>query len=495
MQCSRSDVPEDCLKRDALKVLSTIKDAFLPDDPQLAKLRFEQLRMAAKNMAPATYTLPAMGIVMAFLFSTWSDDASVFLWLGSVFASVWYMGREASLTVGADEDEPGSLRRWTLRLVLAYGLVTVCWSLMGVWFWVPGDHLNHILMLLFMCASVAATAALTAPSPAVCTVAMGWYALIFGMLPSSETDPLYNWLIVLALGYTTFMAGVARSVYKATADALALQEDKNELIDQLQRAKNESDGARLRAEAASRAKSDFLANMSHELRTPLNAILGFSEVMKDELLGPIGSATYKGYAADIHTSGAHLLKLINDVLDLSRIEAGRHTLSNSELNLSEIASDVMTFFALSAQQGGITLTVDVPEGLGLVGDERGIKQVLINLVANAVKFTPNGGSITISAAVNERACISISVRDTGCGIDQQQVLHVFETFGQGRHDIAARDKGTGLGLPIVKGIIEAHGGTVRLDSKVGEGTMFTATFPAVRTVSRVAPVAAKSSAA
>ncbi len=476
----------------ALKPIAALKNAFLPDDPQLAKLRFEQLRIVAHNMAPAKYALPAIGIMLAFFFSGWADDASVAAWLVPVLASVWFMARQAAVVIGAD-DEPERLREWTLRLVLGYGIVTICWASMGFWFWVPGDHLNHVLLLLFLCASVAGTAALSGPSPAVCTLAIGVYLVLFIVLPLGEGDPIHNWLTGLALGFTAFMAGVARSVYKATADVLMLREDRGDLIEQIQQAKNDSDGARLRAEAASRAKSDFLANMSHELRTPLNAILGFSEVMKDEILGAIGNATYKGYAADIHTSGSHLLRLINDVLDLSRIEAGRHTITSSELNLLSVANDVMKFFELKAQQGGIALKVDVAEGLALVGDERGIKQVLINLVANAVKFTPDGGSITISADVNERACISISVRDTGCGIDQQQVLHVFESFGQGRHDISARDKGTGLGLPIVKGIIEAHGGTVRLDSKVGEGTMFTATFPAVRTVSRVSPV--RSSAA
>jgi len=291
----------------------------------------------------------------------------------------------------------------------------------------------------------------------------------------------YYLLSALGLGFSLFMLHLARQVFLTTRDMLTLREDKNSLIEQLTAAKFESDKARLRAEAASQAKSEFLANMSHELRTPLNAILGFSDIMKGEVFGSLGSTQYLEYSEHIHTSGHHLLGLINDILDLSKIQAGRFSVRAVELNMREAVHNALKLFETRTLDARINFKTDVEKDLPLLlADERGMHQILLNLLSNAVKFTPSGGTVTVFARRASNGGMDVGVADTGVGIDPNDVDAVFEAFGQGRHDIATSEKGTGLGLPIVRGLVEAHGGTIKLDTHLGKGTTFTCWFPRER---------------
>jgi len=249
-------------------------------------------------------------------------------------------------------------------------------------------------------------------------------------------------------------------------------------------AKLESDRGREQAEAANRAKSQFLANMSHELRTPLNAILGFSEIISSKIFAKDDERTVE-YASLIHSSGKHLLALINDILDLAKIEAGRWQLQEAELNLHAIAADSLQQITWRAQNDNIILENAVDPALdGIFADERSIKQILLNLLSNAVKFTPENGTVKVFARRHADGGMILGVSDTGIGIAAEDQAKVFDSFGQGKHDVAIVDKGTGLGLTIVKGLAEAHGGTVRLESQVGVGTTVTLRLPAARVLSR-----------
>jgi two-component system cell cycle sensor histidine kinase PleC len=260
-----------------------------------------------------------------------------------------------------------------------------------------------------------------------------------------------------------------------------LEEDKNALLAELVEAKHQSDLGRERAEAASMAKSQFLANMSHELRTPLNAILGFSELIHTRLFDAAPERNYE-YAGLIHSSGHHLLALINDILDLAKIEAGRWRLDETELDLGRTAEDAMQLVAWKAKDNGAALRTDIAPGLpALYADERAIKQILLNLLSNAVKFTTAGGTVTAFARQDDGG-FRFGVADTGIGITAEDQAKVFDSFGQGKHDIA--DKGTGLGLAIVKGLAEAHGGHVTLQSEIGKGTCVTVHLPKSRAVQR-----------
>jgi signal transduction histidine kinase/putative methionine-R-sulfoxide reductase with GAF domain len=229
-------------------------------------------------------------------------------------------------------------------------------------------------------------------------------------------------------------------------------------------------------EAANRHKSEFLANMSHELRTPLNAIIGFSEVLQEKLFGELNEKQAE-YTSDILTSGQHLLSLINEILDLSKVEAGRMELELASFDLPLAIDNARTFVRERAVKHGITLDIDVDDRLGeYLGDERKIKQILLNLLSNAVKFTPEGGRISISANKTENGA-EISVSDTGIGIAPEDQPKIFEEFRQVGSDSTHKIEGTGLGLTLAKKFVELHGGRIWVESEVGKGSTFTFTLP------------------
>jgi signal transduction histidine kinase len=229
-------------------------------------------------------------------------------------------------------------------------------------------------------------------------------------------------------------------------------------------------------EAANRHKSEFLANMSHELRTPLNAIIGFSEVLQERMFGELNEKQAE-YTDDILTSGRHLLSLINEILDLSKVEAGRMELEVATFDLPLAIDNARTFVRERAVKHGINLDVTVDEQLGdFTGDERKIKQILLNLLSNAVKFTPEGGRIGIKARQADGS-VEISVSDTGIGIAPEDQPKIFEEFRQVGSDYAHKKEGTGLGLTLAKKFVELHGGKIWVESEIGKGSTFSFTLP------------------
>ena len=232
------------------------------------------------------------------------------------------------------------------------------------------------------------------------------------------------------------------------------------------------------AQAANNAKSEFLAVMSHELRTPLNAIIGFSEVMKEQMFGPLGNDRYHSYVGDIYDSGKHLLSIINDILDLSKAESGKLTLDESDVDLAHELVQIYRIFEQKAQSENITLLHETGGDLPVIsGDLRLIRQVMINLLSNAVKFTPEGGRVvTMVEASPDGACL-VKITDTGIGIAEEDLEDVLKPFVQVESAFARQHEGTGLGLPLVKKIMELHDGSLRIDSELGQGTSVTARFP------------------
>jgi signal transduction histidine kinase len=245
--------------------------------------------------------------------------------------------------------------------------------------------------------------------------------------------------------------------------------------------------AKMEAERASRSKSEFLANMSHELRTPLNAIIGFSEILRAESFGKLGVPRYRDYAVDIHNSGNHLLSIINDILDMAKIESGRLELRESECELAEVMDGALRLLADRAETAKVKVVRELPpEGLALYADQRALKQIVINLVTNAVKFTPEGGTITVAGARDATGRVVLSVSDTGIGIAPEQLKRVLEPFIQADGGLARKYEGTGLGLPITRALTELHDGTLDIDSVVGQGTTVRITLPAARALKKAA---------
>ena len=256
-------------------------------------------------------------------------------------------------------------------------------------------------------------------------------------------------------------------------------------ITERKRAEQEVREAKDLAEAANITKGRFLATMSHELRTPLNAIIGFSEMMKSEMFGALGNPHYTEYVRDIHESGNHLLNLINDILDVSKLEAGKIEIFDSDCDVGEVIDVARLFVRERALEGDIEVAVTSLSGLpALRADERRLKQVLINLLSNAVKFTPPGGKITVSAQADRAIGFTILVRDTGIGIASEDIPKALEPFAQIDSTLSRRYEGTGLGLPLTRSLIELHGGTIAIESELGHGTLVTVTFPPERIVRR-----------
>ncbi len=445
-----------------------------------AKLEYEQLRLAERNVRPMLYSLPGMGAVTGILLASWIDPAHLFAWYLVLCATTirfWFAEKFLELHAPTRHQ----VRRWHDVLALGTLFSNSVWVMPQFLFYGQCSDTGQMFLFLIACCSLACGLVMVSPSTRMlwATVLPIGSAII--VPPLLEGEPLQYGLAGFGLILTLYIMHVASNMQASARDLFLAREDKNELIEQLAAAKFESDKARQRAEAASLAKSEFLANMSHELRTPLNAILGFSELMQRQIFGPLGAYQYSEYTGHISDSGRQLLGLINEVLDLARIESGRISLRPVDINIRELARQSMRAFEAAARDRNIRLDQDLDRKLPLLNaDERATYQILMNLLSNAIKFTPTDGQVTVFARSLPSGELELGVRDTGSGIDPADIDAVFAGFGQGRHDISSAKKGTGLGLPIVKGLVEAHGGKLLLNSELGRGTTMTCRFPRER---------------
>ena len=448
-----------------------------------SRLELALLRGVLENLKPNRLLMPIFAAAVCAMFSPWVPVGTLALWYAMVLGSllpqflITRMMPAGILPMAVTE-------RWLRLGTIANLLHVVSWTSMGWMLWAPGNDFNHLLIQLVLATTLTAHAALVGPSRAVAVPTFCWYGVVMTLVPLQAHLAIYDYLAAVTPFYVGYVAVMARQHHARARAALVMTEERNALLAELVCAKLESDRGRERAEAASLAKSQFLANMSHELRTPLNAIIGFSELISTRIFADEPNRNYE-YAGMIHGSGLHLLALINDILDLAKIEARSWKLEEHELDLHRMTADALQLVAWKAEGGGVTLYNGVPDDLPFLhADARALKQVLINLLSNAVKFTQGGGTVTVFAEENAFGNLECGVADTGVGIAPEDLQRVFDSFGQGKHDIAIADKGTGLGLAIVKGLAEAHGGTVTLESEIGKGTRVTVTFPAARLRSR-----------
>jgi two-component system, cell cycle sensor histidine kinase PleC len=448
---------------------------------------YELLRLFAQNRLSASLAVLLLVATIGFLSG---------LWVGPLEASVWTIG---VMTIHAIiirqcrrflAEAPGShdLWAWRGRFILLDLLFGLAWMLNLVHL-VGGDESTTTFMLFVMLLVVAMSSMLASSLPIAvfaATVPVTTAVALNFILRGSVHSYILAVMAVTAQGY---FAMLAHRLYSTTLATLEARAEKDVLIGELEQAKAKSDEARRHAEAANLAKSRFLAQMSHELRTPLNAILGFSEVMKSEVFGPHAIPSYKEYAGDIHGSGVHLLNLINEILDLSRIEAGRYELNEEAVALAHIVEDCHHLLKLRAKNRGITIheafEPDLPR---LWADERAVRQICLNLLSNAIKFTPQGGEVWLKVGWTASGGQYLSVKDNGPGIPEDEISIVLASFGQGSNAIKSAEQGTGLGLPIAKNLVDLHGGTFALKSKLREGTEVIVAFPPERVMSALAPV-------
>jgi len=438
---------------------------------------YELLMMFVKNELSAAITTPLLAVVVAMGAMFWSPAEGLLFWLCSIFVTKGILVVLCRQFARIPREEVDAAA-WRAKITAAEFLYGVTWASVVFISPVTEDIAGHtfifaaVLVVISMHMLFAAT---VMPIVYACTVPMTAAIVIrFSMLD----DPFYWAMAMMAVAVHLYFIWLMNGFKSTVISMLEFRAEKDALIGELEQSKSISDEARLRAEEANLAKSRFLATMSHELRTPLNAILGFSEIMRDEAFGPHANPTYKEYASDIHESGQHLLTLIDEILDISRIEAGRYELHEATVSLTDIVEECHRLMRVRAENKGLKVTQVFGDDLPNVwADERAMRQICLNLLSNAIKFTPPKGTITLKVARTRSGGMELSVKDTGPGIPDDEIPRVLSSFGQGSLAHQTAEGGTGLGLPITKGLIELHEGGFNLKSKLRYGTEVIVSLP------------------
>jgi two-component system cell cycle sensor histidine kinase PleC len=483
------------LRRNAQKAVLDARQRLTSSTGTRASFDFELMDEYADSRISSALVLPIMFGILAMFASFFVPVLGAIAWAVLVSAAnvavVFACRRFKRLP-----PEQFNAARWTTTFIGVETVYGVAWSTLTLFTLIGGDQQSlAVVMFAIALVGIAANAVSTRTVPRATLMATLPVALTVAIdlvFVGGVVNTLHISLAAVIVGAEIFFVYLARQLHGSKLEEVVHQAEKDQLINELEEAREMSDEARRHAEQANIAKSQFLATMSHELRTPLNAIIGFSEVLKSELLGPHAVPQYKEYAGDIHASGQHLLNLINELLDLSRIEAGKYDLNEEAVSLIDIAEDCRRMMEIRAKAKGIELTFSYASNLPkLWGDERAIRQVVLNLMSNAVKFTPQSGKVQLMIGRSPDGGQFVSVRDNGPGIPEDEIETVLSSFGQGSLAQKTAEQGAGLGLPIVQKIMELHQGRFDLFSKLRFGTEVIATFPRARVMDALAPVIEK----
>ena len=451
-----------------------------PRPPSQSRWQHDLLVLFLRNQLRIAPAMPILALLMAATSLMWTPLPVVLVWFAGALgcqAIQWYLCH----AYFRRERSPEEQRDWIGMLSASELLIGMCWTMPLFIFWQSAGNLQQIYLMASVMAVIAVRLLVVNSFMPVLVAGTGVLTIGVALRCAWAPDPVYFALGGTIIALEAFFLLVARNLQDTARDMLIFKAQKEDLIADLRREKATAEAERKRAESANEAKSSFLATMSHELRTPLNAIMGFSEVLKREMFGPLTVPAYRNYADDIHHSGNYLLNLINDILDLSRIEAGRRELEEEPVSVLVAVEEANHLLLMKAAEKAITVEVKVPESLPkLLADKRALHQIIINLLSNAIKFTPNGGRVEISAARSATGGLSISFSDNGPGIPAHEIDLAMGAFARGSLATKKAIDGAGLGLPIVKGLIEVHGGSVSIRSKPGNGTQVLVSFPARR---------------
>jgi len=487
---SASDGSSAKRRRATLQHVRDARDRLTSTTGTRSAFDYELLRQFAQNRMSASLVILLLVGTVGFLSSIWTGAVAAGTWTSAVLVIHAIIITKCRQFLSEPQASVNA-RVWRLRFVTLDLFFGLAW--MFILIHQVGVQEGSGTFMLFVMLLVVAVSSMLASSLPAAVFALTAPVTAAVALEFALRGTLHDYILgIMALTAEVYFCLLAHRLYSATLATLEARAEKDALIGELEASKAISDEARRRAEGANIAKSRFLAQMSHELRTPLNAILGFSEVMKNQLLGQHAVSAYGEYAGDIHDSGQHLLNLINEILDLSRIEAGRYELNEEAINVVHVAEECHHLLKIRATGRGITIhdlyEPDLPK---IWADERAVRQICLNLLSNAIKFTPQAGEIWIKIGWTASGGQYISVRDTGPGIPEEEIPVVLSSFGQGSNAIKSAEQGAGLGLPIVKGLIDLHGGSFTLRSKLREGTEVIVTFPAERVMAALPPVGDK----
>jgi two-component system cell cycle sensor histidine kinase PleC len=448
----------------------------LYSDPQLTDPRVlgAQLGLAARSMHATRYSSPLWALTVGLLCSSLVGAFGQVPVLRAMLLPLAVTIVMAATTAAAAAYErtrgAGDAASWFRTFVLMQVASSAAWGLMPWLCWEPGNPLNHMFLACAVMAVIAGLLVSRGSNMAMYIASLAPVALMTAICFLSSPS-----LVDVTVGILTPF--IALQLWR-TGRPLVVRMDEDsrlrfkveDMARELEEARDEALKKRFEAEAANASKTAFLANMSHELRTPLNAILGFSEIIAEECFGPVGSERYRDYAGDIHSSGAHLLSLINDLLDVAKIEAGRMDIAPHPLDAAHTLDVSLKLVGTKAREKDQALVITLePSAPPLYADERALKQILINLVNNAVKFTPNGGRIEVTAGLARDGGFQITVRDNGPGIPCDKLDNIFSPFNQVDNRFDRQSGGTGLGLALVRGLVELHGGRVWMESDYGKG--------------------------
>jgi two-component system, cell cycle sensor histidine kinase PleC len=471
--------PEVKEARERLSQGTTLKPEF----------EYELLAIFARNERQALITIPTLAVISVFALLFWAPNQLQALgWCAMVIATKFFM-TDACREFLATPRHEIRVESWRQRLTFLEFVSGLSWAGMALVAATTADTAAHVFVLaaLIVLLAIRMTFASTVMSVLYAGTIPMTVAVCLRLL--LQGDLFHVAMSFMALGLQVYFVVLAKDLYATALNLLVSRAETDSLIAELEQQRSIADEARHRAESANVAKSRFLATMSHELRTPLNAILGFSEVMHIELLGPMHNAQYKDYAGSIHDSGQHLLNLINEILDLSRIEAGRYELTEEPMRLADIVEDCQRLLKLRADGKGLLIEQAFEPNLPQLWiDERAVRQICLNLMSNALKFTPRGGRITLSIGPRADGGQTLTVRDNGPGIPKEELPKVMQAFGQGSLAHQTAEGGTGLGLPIVKNLIELHGGSFDLQSELRKGTQAIVHFPPSRVLQPMRPL-------